>query len=127
MRRLFHHYELWEDWDAGMYRHTSIDQRLVELAGDLLSNPDAFRNGAMLMVDRWPYATDQNLTNSTQNRQAWVGQATATFTVGASRRETCIAWSTYLTDSERAAANRVADSVIGEWCNGVQQLGFDHA
>lgn len=122
MRQRFHHYSLWEDWHAGMYRREPINRSRVAAAGTILADVPGFRDTANLVIAEWRYATEHNLSDLSQNRRAWLGQASTAYRVGASQAETCIAWNTHLTDDERYAANRVADLVIDVWYSSAFQL-----
>lgn len=122
MRQQYHPYTLWEDWVAGMYRCTPVDTSRLEAAGDLLTNTTSFYDTAVQVTAEWRFATEHNLTDLSQNRRAWLGQASATYAVGATQTETCIAWNTRMTEEERHAANHVADVVIDHWYSRSNQL-----
>lgn len=127
MKRRFHHYSLWEDWQAGLYRRERPDPDRIAAAGNVLADVTGFRDTATLVTVEWRHATEHNLTDLSQNRRAWLGQAAAAYQVGASQTETCIAWNRALTDGERNAANRVADAVINGWCSNAFQLEMVYA
>ena len=122
MRQRFHPYPLWEDWAAGMYRHEPTNHDRVASAGSLLASTTSFLDTSTLVVVEWPYSTEHNLSDLSQNRRAWLGQASAAYRVGASQAETCIAWNTRMTEHERYAANHVADTVINSWYSSAFQL-----
>jgi hypothetical protein len=107
-----------------MYAHRH-DWERVEAAGSLLADTALFREVAADIPRVWRYATEHNLTDASQNRQAWVGHASCCYAVGATRRETCEAWNRILTDPHRIAANRVADTVIHRFVT--RQLRFTYA
>lgn len=122
--RLYHHYETWEDWLHGMYR-PRLDPGRVAAAGAVLADSARFRQVASEIPRLWRFAAEHNLTDTSQNRQAWLGHASCCYAVEATRRETCAAWNRILTDPQRAAANRVADSVIRRFVT--RQLRFVYA
>ena len=117
MKRLWHHYETWEDWRAGMFREIRdqwIADDLTRAAAGLLGNPPALESAMRYVAFHWPHAADQNLSNPSRNKQAWLGQAACCHAVGAPELLTKLAWWT-LSVEQRTAANMVADRVLAEW------------
>lgn len=116
MKQIFHHYEKWEDWKDGLYVLSVDDPNevMVRRAARLLSDVDLFRESALKMIHRYPYAAEVNLSNRSRNRQAWIGQASCCFVCGASEDLTKEAWHR-LSAAEQDAANMVADYVIAVW------------
>ncbi len=114
MKRIYHRYEVWEDWRAGMWRQSlPADEEAVILARAVEFTGDAKLYGAFMMrvVKSWPFSTEHNLTNTSLNRQAWVGHAAASLAIGAPEYVTRKAW-WMLTEQQRRKANRRADSAI---------------
>lgn len=116
MKQIFHHYEKWEDWKDGLYVLSVDDPNeiMIRRAARLLSDVDLFRESALKMIHRYPYATEVNLSNRSRNRQAWIGQASCCFVCGASEDLTKEAWHR-LSAAEQDAANMVADYVTVVW------------
>ena len=116
MRRAHYRYELWEDWQAGLYAvRTCGDEAALQAAsGVLLGDPDDFGRVAWEMVRAWPIAAEVALTHTSSNRQAWVGQATCCYAHAAPDYVTKRAWWD-LNDTAKDAANATADSVIDRW------------
>lgn len=113
----------WEDFNAGMYYSTYTPTH-VAAARDLLADPDAFFETAREMVREWPNAAIQNLRYMWTGRNAWVGQASCTYSVGAPAVATREAWGTLALDQQRDA-NAVAMRVRTEWeRDGVSQTLF---
>ena len=114
VEQIFHHYEKWEDWKAGMYRQCQYDNQLIDDAKSLLSSPHEFLKAGREMVASWKYAAEQNLTDKSQNRQAWVGQASCCFKCGVPEHLTRMAWRE-IENSIRVTANEIADIIIDEF------------
>lgn len=116
MHRRFSHYEVWEDWHAGLYRKLPPGDYDVfaDNSREILADPDTFERVAREMIATWPHAAAFNLSNAGQNRRAWVGQAACCYSHDAPEDATKIAW-WLLTDPERDAANAAADRVIDSW------------
>lgn len=119
MRRAHYRYDLWEDYQAGMYRtHYCGDEIAAQNAAkELLTDQDVFHRVATDMVRAWPIAAEQALTHTASNRQAWIGQAACCFFAAIPDYITKRAWWT-LTDAEQTRANRTADDVIRSWEKG---------
>lgn len=106
-------YWMWEDHKAGLYRTLAgpgEDERARELLADSARLLDAMRQA----VQTWPLAAQHQLSNTEQNRRAWLGWAACMVAVGACARATRYAWPR-LTEDERVSANHAADVVIAEW------------
>lgn len=116
MKRIFCHYEKWEDWRDGLYRKTldKAEEILVSRAARLLCDTHSLLKSMRDVVERWPNASAVNLSNRSRNRQAWLGQAACCFVCGAPEDLTKTAWHR-LTGAEQIAANAIADQVIAEW------------
>ena len=114
MRRKWHPYTDWEDYQAGMYAVSDnvMDERADSI--DLLRNPFGLRDAMADAVLSWPIAAEHNLTDTGSNRRAWLGQAACCLAHGATQFATCSAW-WELTDDQRADANAAADYVIAMW------------
>lgn len=127
IKRVYHHYHTWEDYQNGMYK-PSNDTELIERAKYILSTPSVFREAAKEVLYTWTIATTVNLTNNTCNKKAWVGQASCCYLYGVPEVLTRTAWG-QLTDDQRRRANDVAESLINNWIynytHGKNQLAFD--
>lgn len=122
MSRIWHNYELWEDFQSGMYNppcHASVDtgvttEERIAKAVELLSNEELCEKYMRKVVREWVKGTEQVLSNRGQNRKAWLGWC-ACFMYGECKDiETRKAWR-LLTNEQRKKANAVADRVIKEW------------
>lgn len=112
--QIHHPYNVWEDWQAGMWRNCVAVTDHMEAAAHILSTPDLFLASARAMLNDWTKAAEHNLTNREQNRRAWIGQAACCHAAQAPESATRFAW-WMLSGDERDAANAVADRVIAEW------------
>lgn len=113
MSRVFHPYTEWEDWQSGMWTPT-FSPRDVEKARQILADPKMFLSASQEMVADWVKSAEQNLTDKSQNRRSWVGQAACCHLSGIPEQATRLAWWS-LSLQERAEANEAADTVIAEW------------
>jgi len=112
MNKISYPYHLWEDFINGMFSlsHPSPDTA-IEQAQDLLRDPEMFfKVGIKVMAD-WPISSDENLSNASANRRAWIGQASCCYWTGVPETLTRKAWGR-LSHNEKAIANNVADKII---------------
>lgn len=117
MDRVYYHYELWEDYQNGMYNEVKEGrderiQKAIYILGDESRCIEAMR----MVTNEWKIATLQNLTNESCNRRAWLGQTCCNIQCGVKEDETRQAWG-LLSEEQRKKANHCADVVIKEWEN----------
>lgn len=121
---------MWEDYNSGMY-NSSNDDGLIQKAIELLSDAKLCREYMQKVVNEWPIATEEVLTNPDSNGRAWLGQC-ACFMYGRCHdEETRKAW-VMLKPSVQTTANKIADQVIKAWlteyskrCPNYQTTVFD--
>jgi len=113
MERIFHHYEKWEDYQAGMYENQPETKEAIQNAIRVLSNPRVCEEAMYRVVTEWRYATEFNLSN-TGCQRPWMGRAAVCITHGVSENITRIAW-WQLLEEEQIRANEIADRVISKW------------
>ena len=113
MKRIYHHYESWECFKNGMYNLDKKENELdlIEKSSELLKNENEFLKVSLTVLDKWIISSDVNLSNTSQNRQAWIGQSACNYQFGISEVLTRIAWSK-LTENEMYKANLIADKII---------------
>ncbi len=114
MTRVYHPYTVWEDFRAGMYVYSSNPAKDAEEARQLLASPDALREAMSDVVNAWPKASEQFITNTESNRRAWLGQAACCYRLGVPAIATRAAW-WLLTEDQQDLANAAADSVLHQW------------
>lgn len=115
MRRLYHHYQKWEEIRSGMWRtlHGVERQIYLDKAAQLMKNTSAFHVAMLDASMTWKYSCEAHLTGG-YNRQAWIGHAGCCLATGSPEDVTRQAWHT-LTQDEQDEANRMADAVLAEW------------
>ena len=115
MERIFHHYNLWEDFHAGMYDESKDDrQTRVAKAAQILGTPELCQAAMEKVITEWEIATEYNLSNAEINRKAWLGQAACACFAGIHEDETREAWGT-MTEAQRIKANEIAATIIRAW------------
>jgi len=115
MKQIYHPYWKWEDYKNGMYDlNMENSEEKVTLAKYLLCHLNEFHKTIELVIENWPIATSENLTNISCNRRAWLGQASCCYKYKVPEILTRIAWKE-LTEEERINANKVADLCIKKY------------
>ena len=121
MKRIFHHFDKWEDFHHGMYdEDKEARKERVKLAASILGDPSTCEKAMRMVIEKWPIATEFNLSNAGINRRAWLGQACCSIYGAVHEDETREAWG-YLTNKQRTDANAVADVVDRKWRNRYEQ------
>lgn len=114
VRQVYVPYWEWEDHADGMYGPPADLTGEATRARQLLADPALLQNAMQAAVDAWPRAALHQLSNTEQNRRAWLGWAACRHAAGATSLATRAAWP-QLTDEERSAANAAATRVIQQW------------
>lgn len=119
MKRIYHRYEKWEDWQHGMYNKTTDydepeQEKRVKLCMQLLSDQPHYFNVAEKVGKTWPISTNVNLSNVNRNRQAWIGQSTCCFELGVPEFITKWAWR-MMDIKDQKEANQTANKIIKRW------------
>lgn len=121
MERIFHHYNKWEDFHAGMYDECKDGRaERVKKAAEILGTPDICRKAMEKVVAEWKIATEYNFSNAEINRKAWLGQAACSCYAGIHEDETREALG-IMTEAQRIEANSIASDIIKKWLDEREQ------
>ncbi len=125
MKRNWHHWEKWECVHAGMYgtetpSHMTPDQALKSYT-EFLSNLKLFEKALNQVLLQWSFSCEQFLSNPGINRIAWLGQSSMCITSGVPRRFK--AGFALLTDSQKIAANEMAEKYLNRWLGDNEDIG----
>ena len=116
MKRIWHHYEVWEDYQAGMWRSVPASERQTRLERAIEFTGNAVLYGSYMrrVIVEWPLACEHNLTDVSQNRKAWVGHAATCLAIDCPEDITRSAWG-HLSQQQQDEANAQAQAAIEEW------------
>lgn len=116
MKRVYHRYERWEDYKAGMWKSLYGEERknMLKRAIDFTGNHKLYGEWMMKVIDNWGISCEHNFTCEALNKQAWVGHAACCMAIGCPEDITREAWG-YLTKEQQDLANLEADKAILEW------------
>jgi hypothetical protein len=113
MVQVFIEYYYWEDYINGMYREVKKEDEEFFIKSDviLLKDPKEFFNSCKDVLSTYIVSCLVNLTNTSCNRKAWLGQAACNLRHNSSERCTRKAWK-LLTKKEQLTANLIAEKII---------------
>ena len=116
MKQVFYRYDLWEDYQNGMYanKNDGLEEIRIEQAVQLFKDKNLCYEKMKYVAFNWKISAEVNFTNPSVNKQAWLVQATCCYYCGATDFETIKAWH-LLTEEEKQVANNIADKVFYEW------------
>lgn len=117
MKRIFHPWNLWEDYRynfyGGMTDNFKKDNSRQLYAG-LLQDLDRFEAALKVIITEWRYSCEHNLSNVSMNRIAYLGQAACALVYNV---PSSISMSGYnlLTDDQKQAADNMAQKYLDIW------------
>ncbi len=115
MKRIFHPYNLWEDFTYGFYGGKEYNQKeAIKLCANLLKDLPRFETALKEIIDNWKYSCEHNLSNEAMNRIAYLGQAAHALVYNVPNSVSMGAYST-LTLEEQKAADALAQKYLDLW------------
>ena len=116
MKRVYHPYNLWEEFHAGMWRDVNqIDDEIYyQEAIKFTGNHELYGSWMLKVTEQWKYSCEHNLSCTSMNRQAWIGHAACCLAIKCPEQITRRAWHC-LTKDQQDKANKKADEAIAKW------------
>ena len=113
--RIFHTYDKWECHKAGFYSSSCPLTREQALAAypALMKSARKFSAALERVITEWVHSCEHYLTNTAMNRIAWLGQAAVCIASGVPSEFR--GGFSLLTESERAAADKLALKYLNKW------------
>lgn len=114
IKRVYHPYWDWEEIDYNMWG--TVEDKNLYLKKAIKFTGDHILYGRFMMkvANEWVYSCEHNLSNTTQNRKAWIGHAACAFALGCPEDITRKAWS-FLSKEQQDKANAKALEAINYW------------
>jgi hypothetical protein len=120
MERIFHPYQLWEDYPNGFYDNISGRNKaeMINRVISILSDSNETERLMSKVISEWKYSCEHNLTNMGLNRIAYLGQSACCIEDKIPSTVTMESWNK-IDKSCRDKADSIADKLIKEWeeCN----------
>lgn len=116
MKRIWHHFETWEEYHAGMWRDVqkSDRQEILDAAISFTGDHEKYGSAMLRVIAEWPISCEHNLTDVHQNRLAWVGHAACCLAIGSPEWITRSAWG-FLSQDQQDKANAKASEAVKRW------------
>lgn len=114
--RIFHTYDKWECYQAGMYNKTvegKTREQCQEEYRAFLADLNAFENALQGVTSEWKHSCEHYLTNKAMNRIAYLGQAAACYALGIPAEFR--GGFNLLTEEQQQAANEMALKYLNKW------------
>lgn len=86
----------------------------LEWAIEFTGDHQKYGEWMIKVIQDWKYSCEHNLSNDTQNRQAWIGHAACAYANRCPEDIVRKAWG-YLTEMQQLLANNAADAAIKKW------------
>jgi hypothetical protein len=116
MQRIYHRYELHEDWRAGFYWNESglNKQELKQKCKEFFCDKKMVSKYMEAVIKQWPYSSQHNLSNESMNRVAWLGQAAVCLWCKCPSPITMETWREVPIEC-RNEADRIAEEIIKKY------------
>lgn len=116
MVRIYHPWHKWEDYRAGFYDNCTGEtkQQKEFLVVEMFSNQKETTRCMFWIVNNWKYSCEHNLTNSSMNKIAYIGQAACCYYGNIPSTITMSMWSK-LPKNVQESANSIAEKALNHW------------
>jgi hypothetical protein len=117
VQRIYHRWEKWECYKAGFFEvhppKGMTEEECQNKYAIFLKDLKLFEKTAYNVIDNWKNSCEHNLTNTTMNRIAWLGQASMCYLYGIPAKYR--GGYHLLSKSEQKQADLIALKVINYW------------
>ena len=115
-KQIFHHWELWEDYRYNFYDNCSGEEKVKKSQSvfDMFNSEQETRRCMFFVVDNWRYSMEQNLTNPSINKVAYIGQCACAYFDNIPNTVTMENWS-HLDKAVRDRSDKIALEAIERW------------
>ena len=114
IKQVWHPYWRWEEVKYNMWGSVEDREKYLKKAVDFTGDSKLYGKYMRKVTKLWKYSCEHNLSNVTQNRQAWIGHAAVALALQCPEDIVREAW-WKLTDKQRELANKEADRAINSW------------
>jgi hypothetical protein len=114
IKREFLPYWEWEEVRHNMWGEPKDKEEDLKRAIEFTGDHKLYGKWMRMVIKDWPKSCRHNLSNITQNRQAWIGHAAVAYALGIPEDIVRLAWR-HLTEQQQILANKEADKAIAAW------------
>lgn len=114
--RIFHTFDKWECYKAGFFatsKEGMTKEECENLYAEFLKNDEKFKEALEGVITNWKYSCEHYLTNKAMNRIAWLGQASACYSIH--MPSAYRGGFNLLTEEEKERANNIALEYLNKW------------
>lgn len=99
-----------------MWRHVTAEEKrkYLQVAIDFTGDAELYGAAMLRVILEWPISCEHNLTDTGQNRLAWLGHAACCLATGCPEDITRQAWG-HLTQEQQDKANAKAQQAVDAW------------
>jgi len=114
IKRIYHPYDVWEETYSNMWGNVKNKEAYLQVAIEFTGNAKLYGEHMKRVQREWKKSCEHNLSNTTQNRKAWIGHAACALAFGCPENIVREAWA-HLSEQQQFDANEVADIAIAQW------------
>ena len=118
IKKIYHHYDKWEEYKNGMWKSPTKEEveRLLPEIVNFTGNHIEYGMAMIEVIKKWKYSCEDKLTDNNLNRRAWLGHAACCNKFGWKESLVRSAWKK-LTNDQRNLANLEAEKAINIYLN----------
>ena len=123
MKRIYHPYNLWEDYREGFYDNCSGKDKKDKILKvlEMFNDAELTESNMRRVIEEWKYSCEHNLTNESMNKIAYIGQGACCLNANIPSTITMEAWS-LLSSEVQERSNMIAKKIILEWENNNKRI-----
>ena len=116
MKRIYHNYNKWEDYKCGFFNSCSgVEKELnIKKVKELFNDESKTKEYMSMVINKWKYSCEHNLSNLSMNRVAYLGQAACCLYAKVPNLITMYAWK-FLDNEVRDRSDKIAIKNILIW------------
>jgi len=114
IKRIYHPYWTWEENNYNMWGSVIDRELYLQKAIEFVGDYKLYGFWMLKVVEQWQHSCEHNLSDLSQNRRAWVGQAACALASQCPEDIVRVAWG-HLTELQQTLANKEADKAIKVW------------
>lgn len=116
--RIYHEWSKWEDYKNCFYDNCSGKEKeeKINKAIEMFNSEDLTITNMLAVINNWKFSCEHNLTNSSMNKIAYIGQAACAYYAQIPNTITMEAWNR-LSKEVQSRSNDIAEEVINIWKN----------
>jgi hypothetical protein len=114
--RIYHPWNLWEDYKKGFYENCSGEDKKqkIDKVIEMFNSAELTEKYMRRVITEWKYSCEHNLTNNSMNKIAYLGQGACCLYASIPNIITMYAWK-LLPLEVRQESDKIAKKILLEW------------